>query len=434
MKRFSVLLAGLLVLAVNGASAKVYTLDECIRMAVETDPTLVQSRNSVKTAKALVWSQAGQFLPSLSLSYGSSETHRGPLSLEAGDISDPSYTRSVISKSYSAGFSLGENLFNGLSNVWDYLGSRAAMHGTERDYIQTRSDLVLAVKTDYYLVLKSKKDLEVAKETIKRSEELLKLFEEKYQLGSASLSEVLKQKVQYGNDQLTLVSAEKNVRSVYGQLALDMGLDPQSEFDVADLELHRETVADFDALLKQSIGTHPTLLAAQDGLSASRYDVRSAWGWYLPNLSLSYGYSWGKDEFSELKKFGPLDHTGTLRLALSYNIFDGFTREHNMSRAKAGLSNARAQYSYVRNQVTKKLQDAYLAIKLADETLKLTEETERAAREDMDLVQMKYNLGAAALWELLDAQVSLKTAQFNKVKAEFDYNLALAGLQNAMGQ
>jgi outer membrane protein TolC len=84
--------------------------------------------------------------------------------------------------------------------------------------------------------------------------------------------------------------------------------------------------------------------------------------------------------------------------------------------------------------VTKKLQDAYLAIKLSDETLKVTEETERAAREDMDLVQMKYNLGAAALWELLDAQVSLKTAQFNKVKAEFDYNLALAGLQNAMGQ
>jgi outer membrane protein TolC len=52
----------------------------------------------------------------------------------------------------------------------------------------------------------------------------------------------------------------------------------------------------------------------------------------------------------------------------------------------------------------------------------------------MDLVQEKYNLGAAALWELLDAQVSLKQAQFNKVKAEFDYNLALAQLQNAIGE
>jgi len=432
MKRFLTLLAGLLVLAFSGASAKVYTLDECVRMALDADPTLVQSRNAVKTAKTLVWSQAGQFLPSLSFSYSSSETHQGVRSPELRY--DPADTIATTSKSYGAGFALEENLFDGLRNVWSYLGSRASLHWAKHSYTQTRSDLVLVVKTDYYLVLKAKKDLEVAKEAVKRSEELLKLFEEKYQLGSASQSEVLKQKVQYGNDQLTLVSAEKTVKSVYAQLALDMGIDPQTEFDVANIELHRESVADLDILIKQTMGDNPNLLAAKEELNASRYDVRSAWGWYLPSLSLGYSYSWSKDEFSELKKFGPYDHTGTLRLALSYNIFDGFTREHNLSKAKANLNNAKAQYNYVRNQVTKKLQDAYLQIKLADETLKVTEETERAAREDMDLVQMKYNLGAAALWELLDAQVSLKTAQFNKVKAEFDYNLALAGLQNALGQ
>jgi len=64
----------------------------------------------------------------------------------------------------------------------------------------------------------------------------------------------------------------------------------------------------------------------------------------------------------------------------------------------------------------------------------VTEETERAANEDFQLVKTKYNLGAAALWELLDSQVSLREAQFSKVKAEFDYNLAQAKLQNATGK
>ena len=98
------------------------------------------------------------------------------------------------------------------------------------------------------------------------------------------------------------------------------------------------------------------------------------------------------------------------------------------------MSNSQAGRVYVYNQIVQSIRDAYRGIGLADEELKLTEDKERAAKEDMDLVQAKYDLGAAALWELLDAQVSLKTAQFDKVNAEFKYNLALAGLQNALGQ
>jgi outer membrane protein TolC len=154
----------------------------------------------------------------------------------------------------------------------------------------------------------------------------------------------------------------------------------------------------------------------------------------MPTLSLGYSYGWRKDTFGDIVKGGPYDHSGTLSLSLSYTLFDGFSRERNMSRAKVTLNNSRAQLFYARNQVIKDLEDAYLGIKLADETMAVTEETERAAKEDFDLVQAKYNLGAAALWELLDAQVSLKEAQFGKVGAEFDYNLALALLQNALGK
>ena len=131
---------------------------------------------------------------------------------------------------------------------------------------------------------------------------------------------------------------------------------------------------------------------------------------------------------------GPFDHSSSLRLSLNYTIFDGFGRERNLSRARLTQNNSKASLFYVQNQVIRNIEDAYLSINLSEETLAVTEETELAAKEDFDLVQEKYNLGAAALWELLDAQVSLKEAQFNKVKAEFDYNLALALLQNAIGE
>jgi len=458
MRLFTTLFCMIIMMLAAPAAGEEYSLDDCIRMALEKNPDAVASRNAVSSAGAAVWNQAGQFLPSLSVGYTSREVKYGPESprlrkefipvgIVGEVVGDSVYgnliyqdtvvnagnTNSFTLKNHTAGVELDYTLFNGLRNVWNYLGSRASKRQAERNLAMIESDITYNVKAGYYLVLKAKNDYEVAQEAVERSDELLKLFQEKYNLGSASLSEVLKQKVQYGNDKLTEVRAANNLEVYYDNLAVAVGLDPQEKFEIEDIEMRREEVEEISTLIHEARQWHPRILAARAATDAAKYDVRSAWGAYLPTLSMSYSYGWQKDHFSDIVKGGPFDHTGTLVISLSYNIFDGFSRERNLKRAKIGSSNSRAEAFYIENQVIRDIEDAYLGIKLAEETLEVTGETERAAKEDFELVQEKYNLGAAALWELLDAQVSLKEAQFNRVKAEFDYNLALAQLQNAMG-
>jgi len=439
MKYIVFLVIAVLLMGVAPAAAKTYTLDECIQMAKNTDPGLNRFRNAIKTANMAVWVQAGEFLPTFSVSGSYAKVDQGETSPQIRDLGGgvieivPSLPATTY-KGYSAGYNVGYTLFNGLQNVWNYLGSRASKRYAEYSYTQAESDLLFVIKTQYNLVLKAKRDYEVAKETLKRSEELLKLFEEKYELGSASRSEVLKQKVQYGNDQLTVVTKKRGFETNLGQLALMIGLNPYDPISIEDIPLKTQKIDDVEVYLRRAAESHPRLLGAKAEMDASKYDVRSAWGTYLPRLSLGYSFGWNKDRFDEIKKFGPYDHSGRLSLNLSWNIFDGFAREYNMTRAKATLSNAKYTYRYNQNYIVRDIQTAYTGILQSEETLKVTEETEKAASEDFDLVQAKYNLGAAALWELLDAQVSLKSAQFDKVKAEFDYNLALALLQNAMGE
>lgn len=436
MRKITFVLLLLLALGCSSAFAKTYTLQECIELAKQTDPDLMRFRNAVKTAGASVWNQAGQFLPSASfaVSYNKSDYSESASQIDLGGFIVDTLQPATTFRNYSSGFNIGYTLFDGFQNIWNFLGSKASKRGSEYKLIMTESNLIYAVKGSYYLVLKSQRDYEVAQETVARSEELLKLFEEKYDLGSASLSEVLKQKVQVGNDRLTLVRAANNFKLAMHQLAITMGIDPREEYDIEDLGITRQTISPMQEYIKEATASHPSLISAEAELSASKYDVRSAWGQYLPRLSLQFSYSWRKETFEDIVKFGALDRTASTYITFSYNIFDRFSRERNMSRAKASVNNARANSFYMKNRVIKDIQDAFMGIKLAEETLTVTEETERAASEDFDLVQTKYNLGAAALWELLDAQVSLKSAQFNKVKAEFDYNLALARLYNAMGK
>ena len=71
---------------------------------------------------------------------------------------------------------------------------------------------------------------------------------------------------------------------------------------------------------------------------------------------------------------------------------------------------------------------------MADETRNLAEQTEGSAQEDFNLAQEKYNLGAATILDVLDAQVSLTRAQNDRVNALFDYLVAVARLNNAVGK
>ena len=437
MKKIALIVSLLLALGCANAFAKTYTLEECIEMAKQTDPKLEIFRNAVKTDGMAVWAQAGQFLPSasFSVSYRKSDNSESVSSVDLGGgqvitALRPAYTF----RTYSSGVDLSYTIFDGFQNIWNYLSSKASKRASENDLINSVSNLTYAVKGSYYLVLKAKRDLDVAEGTVKRSEELLKLFQEKYDLGSASLSEVLKQKVQYGNDKLTRVSATNNYNLAKYQLAITIGLNPSEDYDIQDLGLSKHEVNSLNDYIAEATASHPSLLSANGMLSASKYDLRSSWGQYLPQLDLRFSYGWQKDRFSDVLKFDSFDRSAMTYIVLSYNIFDGFSRERRLSLAKASVNNAKSNSFYTKNQVIKDVQDAYMGVKLSEETLSVTEETERSASEDFDLVQTKYNLGAAALWELLDAQVSLKSAQFNKVKAEFDYNLSLAKLQNAMGK
>jgi outer membrane protein len=437
MKRLAAYMIGMLLLA-GGLTARVYSLQECIEMAKKTDQKVIMARNAMRTSNDAVWVSAGQFLPSVSVSGSYRKVDQGRTSqriYNSGYGIDTVYSQPAsTSRGYSTGISVGYTLFDGLQNVWGYYKSRTEKRAADYDYAEAVAYMVYNVKGQYYYVLKTMRDLDVARDAVKRSEELLKLFEEKYALGSASQSEVLKQRVQYGTDQLTLVTADKSNKSAVDNLAVLVGLQPSADFEIADMQIQKEEIGEVDTFVRRALDEHPTVLSASLGIASSKYGVRSAWGQYLPSLNWSFSYGWDKETWEAIRKFGPEDHSGSVSLSLRYDIFDGFARKASLSGAKAGLSNARAYDLQARNAIVRDVRDAHQGIRLAEETMKLSAETEAAAKEDMDLVQAKYNLGAAALWELLDAEVSLKTAQFNRVKAEFDYTLALAKLHYAMGE
>lgn len=126
--------------------------------------------------------------------------------------------------------------------------------------------------------------------------------------------------------------------------------------------------------------------------------------------------------------------TRSVGFTVSYNLFNNLSDVTSLVTAQKSLNTAKTNYSNARNDVTLEVKQAFLDVQQNKEKLSVNDESVAAAQEDLNIVREKYNLGAATIIEVLDAEVSFKTAQTNRVQALFDYNLAISRLEKAMGK
>ncbi len=419
-------------------SPRVYSLEECIQLAEKHNAALIAAEQSYKASKGRVLTAWGGLLPSLNSDLGYSRTVYGPSEFPTYD---PLLGETVIqttgvrtSKGYSASIRAGQSWSLGGYNFFDIREKTASRNSARSSYRFTRQDLILSVKRAYFDVLKSKMLLEIQKEALKRANEQLKIAETRYELGAASYSDVLKAKVQYGDVELALISAENSVKVARATLNNWMGQDVDAAIDVEENLAMPEFDYSYDSALEQSMKLNPNLSKARFDLKSAEAQLGMARSGFFPNLNLSGSYSWSNPELEEIKYIRDREYSWRLSASISLNIFDNFQKNYNFSWAKANRNSARENFYQTKRDVALELKQAYLNVQEAQQKINLAREKVESASEDLELVQEKYNLGSASILELLDAEVSLKQAESDQVEALYDYNLAVAQFEKAMGK
>ncbi len=434
--------------AVTGATAAELTLDDCIGLALKNRASIISSRNAEELAAAGKRAALGAFLPNIDAAYRYTRNEISNITPDEW-ILDPadSTLRQVPSpdiKSTTKALDVGGSVAFTLPDAWfSYAAARLQHESARLDVIASEQDLIYAVKQSFYLYLAAVQDVTVQDEAVKRSDEQLKLIESKFELGSAAKSDVLKQKVQFGNDRLTLLQAQNSVINANASLAYTIGLDPMQEHQFST----QYTVRQYDGSLADAVQfglTHkPSLLSAEKSIKAANQSLASAWSQYLPKATPFASYGYGRLTGPN-QSYNPLisassegtssQTTLTYGFSLNWNIFDGFAREQRLKSAKVAKNNLQASLADSRNLVASRIKTAYLNIEQLKQRQQVVRDNVEAATEDLKITQEKYNLGAATILDLLNAQVSLKQAQVSQISADFDLNVAVSNLENAMGK
>jgi outer membrane protein TolC len=121
-------------------------------------------------------------------------------------------------------------------------------------------------------------------------------------------------------------------------------------------------------------------------------------------------------------------------LRISLPIFDGFSRELNVSQQQAQHEDAEEAVRANRLMVRKAVESDYLAVQTAYSSIAVQQSARDAARDQLRLAQDRYRLGSGTALELSDAQNAVQGAEGAYVNAVYGYHIAVAALEAAVGR
>ena len=124
----------------------------------------------------------------------------------------------------------------------------------------------------------------------------------------------------------------------------------------------------------------------------------------------------------------------TASLQISLPIFDGFSRNLQLSQARAQRDDMREALRARQLQVRTEVQARYLALQTAYQAIAVEAANQEAARDQLRLAQDRYRLGAGSALDVTDAQNNVRQAEGNYVNAVYDYHKAIAALELAVGR
>ncbi|UCE20381.1 MAG: TolC family protein [Gemmatimonadota bacterium] len=414
------------------------TIDACIEIAKRNAPSIKTAQFALKSAEANVLGAWANMFPSVNASVTGYRTTYGPQTVPKVDqttglVIGLEESESEAFSSYSSRIYYGISVFN--KGNWSNLSRQQAnQRASEFDVEITEQDLIYRVKEAYYGLLAYQRLLQVHEETVRSREENLRKIESMFEVGSASKADVLKQKVQVQNAKASLIQARNDVEYARANLAFTLGFHVNTPLQIVDVLDIEEPGVELEEGLDFALGNHPSLLRAEAQLNAAKAYVGYTQAAFWPSLGAGGSYSWGPGEkLSRIKEMFDKNYNWNLGLQLSFDIPD-FSTIANIRYAKAERARSEEQLVETRGNISLAVKKAYLDLNAAKEIITAREEEVASAEEDLKFAEERYRVGAGTALELIDAQVNSTSAQSNHVQALYDYKLALAQLERAIGK
>lgn len=394
------------------------SMEEAVSIALRDNPDVRMKEQDLIRARAAIKEAQAGLLPSLS-AQGSWTDTRGLYARSSQVSAGQAGARQII---YSGGTVINAVKL-GRSNY------EAAVAVLDRQKLDT----IYSVKSAFYTLMFSQRFVEINKGIVENTRAHLASLRELYDRGQASETQVLEIEASLSKVAQALEESQNQAESVGLLLSNLLHLDtevrisPLGEFVYEPKELALNEA--FTAALEH----RPEIRQAEAQERAASKNVDIAKGSSRPTVYASWDY-YARSHATGIE--GPVknpnDYT-MLGVFVSWPIFDGWRTKAKVEEASASLEQARILKEKTGRDITYDLTDAYLALKNAMSVIGYTQDQYAIYEKNLATMKAQYEAGMASELALQDSQLAALIARFNLTQSLYDYHVALARFERAVG-
>jgi len=396
----------LVILSDHSWAEQPLTLPDCLSLARENSPKLVQAKTAIEQSRLGVVEAYSSYYPSLDLSSGYSYSEAGRYSTSVG-VRYPLYQGGYIRASVRA--------------------ARARVKIGEESYRLAEDEVILAVKEAFFGILQKQEQIALAQDVLKRREQDLVLIKLKYNAGRESSPAVREAEASLLQAEYDKEQAEKELTLAQIELNLLLGKPRRAEVSISyqDEEIQFPSL---DRLIEEAKAQRPDIRSQRVNTDVLEAQVTQAKSNYFPKISLSSSYGLGGSEF--------FDQQGdwSVGISLSLPIFEGFSRKAKVKESTLSLRDQDARIQELEQQIEEEIEQAYSRWELAEKVIEVNDKTLQAAREMYQLTKLQYEQGLTSYFFLQQKESDLSRAENTYVTALYNLRVYSARLQKAWGR
>lgn len=317
---------------------------------------------------------------------------------------------------------------------YNYGAAKAATDSSKIEQRKAEQSIVVRISEAYFNVLRANAGLASSKAQEAAVKRQLEQTQQRFKVGLIAITDVHEAQAIYDGAIVELIAAESELDIAYESLALLTGerydrINPLKEA----IPLTGPIPADRTLWEQKALGQNLDVLIAEKSKLSAERNHKSKISGHLPKVQLIGRYSVADDE-SNTSAAGE-DVTSTyVGVNVSMPIFAGGATWAGQKQAYYQRQAAEKSLEAAQRSATLNIRSLYRQLEADVARITARKQATTSAQSAMEATQTGYEVGTRNIVEVLQAQLSVFSAQRDYAYARYDYVIDLLKFRQAAGE
>jgi outer membrane protein len=428
--RQTLLLLVLFVPSIAAAETTRLTVDDVLRAATTSHPSLVAARARAEAARDMAKSAGGRMLPAIVVTefqhyddvFAPSFPIAGPTPAPSIQVRDQNTNTFVAAAS--------QPIVGLLRRREDYRAEARTAEAADFGVAAAESATREALQSEYLRMFEARALQEIAKVSEAELGEQVTVTAAAVKAGTLTHADLLRVKVAQANARQQGIAAKTQVTLSRARLLSAIGSDPNDaavEFVEPTSLLDAAELAAPHASAAVALARRPEVAQATLAAEAAQHQARARSYALLPEVDLEAAYLRVDGQV-----FAP-KNSGFVGVKASWPIWEWGATANARNAAAAQAEAARADVETERRRVQVEVTSREAELEAAASAVDVSKEAIASAEEAYRVTEVSVRAGAATVTDLLDSQAALTGARLNATRARYERAIAKVALDRATG-